>query len=333
MARLHGEATRDSPMKGLLALLLTALVGALAPQPLRMQDQRPTFRAAVDAIAIDVAVERRNVPVVGLSTADFVVTDNGEAQDCVLTVVDQMPVDVSLVFDRNHSSQISIGARFASDLQAVASLLRPVDRLRVITFARDVREVWPMQPPQSLPNLTRSPTAAALLSPGRQDATGLDFLHDPPGRLWSLFDALLFAMARPTEVGRRHLVVGFVLGRDTGSVMNDGSIFDLVAARTEAPLHVAIWNRHYLNGTADAPELQYGRIALTAAVVSTGGLIHDNASDVVAAFKSIFASFRQSYVLTYTLKKVPPGGWHAVIVKTPKFPEYTVRARTGYFGQ
>jgi hypothetical protein len=298
-----------------------------------MQDQRPTFRGAVDAVTIDVAVERKNAPVTGLSAADFVVTDNGVAQYCALSVVDASPVDVSLVFDRNHSSQISIGTRFASDLQTVASLLQSVDRLRVITFARDVREAWPMQPPQALPDVARSPAAAALLSPGRQDATGLDFLHDPAGRLWSLFDALLFAMARPAEVGRRHLVVAFVLGRDTGSMVNDGSIFDLVAARTDAPLHVAIWNRHYLNGTADAPELQYGRIALTAAVVSTGGLIHDNASDVVGAFKAIFAGFRQSYVLTYTLKNVPPGGWHTVVVKTPKFPDYTVRARTGYFGR
>ncbi len=320
-------------MRGFPALLVAALVGALAPPPPRMQDQRPTFRGATDAIAIDVAVERKNVPVVGLSAADFVVTDNGVAQDCALTVVDTTAVDVSLVFDRNHSSQISIGETFASDLRTIALLLRPVDRLRVITFARDVREVSPMQAPGALVDVARSPKAAALLSPGRLDDSGWDFRHDPPGRLWSLFDALLLAMARPAEVGRRHLIVAFVLGRDTGSVMNDGSIFDLVAERTDAPLHVAIWNRRYLNGTADAPELQYGRIALTAAAVSTGGVIHDNASNVVGAFKSIFASFRQSYVLTYTLKSVPPSGWHTVAVKTPKFPDYTVRARSGYMGR
>jgi hypothetical protein len=51
------------------------------------------------------------------------------------------------------------------------------------------------------------------------------------------------------------------------------------------------------------------------------------------AFKTIFDNFRQSYVLQYTVKGVPPGGWHTVSVRTPKFPQYTVQHRKGYMGR
>ena len=44
---------------------------------------------------------------------------------------------------------------------------------------------------------------------------------------------------------------------------------------------------------------------------------------------SIAADSRYGYLLQYTLTGVPAPGRHDVVVRTPRFPNYTVRARRG----
>ncbi len=185
---------------------------------------------------------------------------------------------------------------------------------------------------RAIAGVTASGTAARLMQVGRPDDSGWDFKHDPKLRRDSLFDALLFAMARPQEPGRRHVVMAFVLGNNAGGVLNDGPFFDLAAVRSTTLLHVALWNRRYGNGVSDAPNLQYTRLAIVAATAATGGGVHD-ASDVVGTFKAIFTDLRYGYVLHYTLTGVPPTGWHTVTVKVPSHPDYDVRARSGYLGR
>jgi hypothetical protein len=72
--------------------------------------------------------------------------------------------------------------------------------------------------------------------------------------------------------------------------------------------------------------------ALVGAARATGGDVHYSTNGI-GAFKSIFDDFRQSYVLTYTLKGVAPAGWHALAVHIRRHREYTVHARPGYAGR
>jgi hypothetical protein len=39
------------------------------------------------------------------------------------------------------------------------------------------------------------------------------------------------------------------------------------------------------------------------------------------------------YVLRYAVHECLSGGWHTIVVKTPRFPNYNVRARRGYIGR
>jgi hypothetical protein len=321
----------------ILAIGVGAGLGSAVLLVAQEPSQAPVFRAGTQVVTVDVSVRRRNSPVTGLTAQDFVVLDNGVQQAIELLAVDEVPVDVSLVFDQTYFSQGRIGSRFASDQAKIVALLRPIDRLRVITFATDVREVFPMQSPSGwgqggLPNVAPSPAVASLARMGRIDQRGLDFMNDPKLRWRSLFDALLLALARPLELGRRHLVLAFCVSMDSGSIVRDGALFETLAGRADALLHVAFWNRRVMDYTQEGLMGQYTRLAVTAAAVATGGEVLD-AADSASAFKSIFENYRRNYIVRYTATGVPLGGWHTVVVKTPRFPNYDVRARRGYVGR
>ena len=246
-------------------------------------------------------------------------------QQIELQPVEAVPVDVTVVFDETTLSQRTIARHFNSDLAKIASLLRPVDRLSVITFARDVRETMPMQPLSAWEE-----NGLPELDPSADRRARLDFSHDPRLRYHALSDALLLAMARPAELGRRHLVVAFVTEIDTGSL----SVKDLlgrIASRSDALIEIAIWN--WGNRlTPIGAHIQFTRRELGVVAAVSGGEVRD-ADDRVKSFEKIFSQFRSSYLLQYSVTGVPLEGWHTVAVTLPRLPEYTVRARRGYWGR
>jgi len=303
---------------------LLCLVISSAPELAASPFQSSRFRGATQAVAIDVSVRRGNTPVTGLRAQDFELTDNGVRQAIELDPT-SMPVDVSLVFDKNYLSDAWIGGMFATNQAKITALLAAGDRLQVITFATDVQEVLPMGP-------AHGPSRAAEdVLAGRH---GLERRWDPGLRHWSLFDALLLALAKKPELDRRHLVVLFCLGVDSGSAVNDGDLVRDVAARSDALLHVVLWNqrRAPTGWRVEGLRERYTRETLTSAAIATGGEAHD-ADNGVKAFKAIFEGLRQSYILRYTVAGVSLGGWHAVTVKLPAHSNYDVRARAGYVGR
>jgi VWFA-related protein len=65
----------------------------------------------------------------------------------------------------------------------------------------------------------------------------------------------------------------------------------------------------------------------------TGGRLHevDAQSDLSATFRSILEEFRFRYLVTYTPRNVPRGGWHKLDVRVNR-PGASVKARPGYQG-
>jgi VWFA-related protein len=297
------------------------------------QDPRQ-FRSGTEVVTVDVSVRNGNRPVLGLTAADFEVIDNGVRQSIELQAVDAVPVDVSLVFDRQYLSQAAMGRQYASDLQKILAQLRDGDRAQVITFAADVREIRAMGPSNGTGAIANAlvplPATNDLRTAAPLSRAALDLMHAPELNRWSLFDAVLFALARPPEIGRRHLVIVFCLGVDSSSVLA-GSQAEPLAARADAILYVALWNRNTVARPEGIGE-EYTHRALTAAAEATGGEIRtvDNA---VKAFTAILREFRQRYILRYIVTGIPTAGWHGVVVTTPRFPKYSVQARRGYLGR
>ena len=98
-------------MKLVIAALLTAQAVS-APQT--------TFRSGIEVVELDVSVTRGGVPVAGLTARDFVLTDNGAAQEVQSVTLEQLPLSVTMVLD---TSQSVAGDRLQHLVQAGEGLV------------------------------------------------------------------------------------------------------------------------------------------------------------------------------------------------------------------
>jgi VWFA-related protein len=272
------------------------------------------FRSQTDAIGISASVTKGHVPVAGLAAADFRLTDNAVPQSIELVTVEAVPIDVTLFIDTSGSTA---GAhnRMTRDVRAIAAMLRPIDRYRVLTIGIAVDEAVPWQ------------SAGAEMTLDVKATPGISLIND----------AMTAALLHPIETGRRHLVVALTDGQDCGSVVDGPALLELTG-RTEAVMHVidshspgggspngvAAWCTPYDGGDVDY---------VKRAAERTGGGMHAAlfGDPTVREFGRILDEFRASYVLRYTAQGVARGGWHAVKVDVPGTRGVTIHARSGYF--
>jgi hypothetical protein len=292
----------------IIRAIASSVVGLWIAAWLPVSAQRPVFRATGALVFVDVSVKNGNVPVAGLTSSDFDVLDNGVAQHVEAASVEDVPIDVSLVVDLSGSVVPDIG-RFKNDVRKIGAMLRPDDRIRLVTFAAVITEVVPMQP-------------ASLPLP-------VDDLKG--GGSTMLNDGVLYGLAWPADADRCHLVVVFTDGLDTSSTLDELSL-PLVASRTNAVLHVALSNEHEFPMGMGTPLLSgvASRNALIEAARQTGGDVHE-LGEVMKAFQQVLDDFRHSYVLYYTPQGVAHAGWHDIAVRVTRPGAFTVRARKGYF--
>jgi VWFA-related protein len=311
-------------MKALAWLVALACVGA-APQ-------QPVFRAGTDVVLVNVLVTRGRTPVADLGTADFELRDNGVPQDVEVFALRDRAIDVTFVSGPVFESQLDELRRGRQSSEAFRALLRPDDRLRLIVGGERVRE-------QSM----RPARDAAGFGPEVVRGIGS-----------SLNDALVYALMRPVDPDRGHLVVAYTGGLESWSTLDAKWIPD-IARRADAVLHAVVpgppptdrgrgqdsmrsesgtrgigWVGPGVPSRVLAQwRATYG--ALDDAVRATGGSLH-HVSTGADAFQRILDDFRSSYVLRYTPRGVDRGGWHEIGVKVTRSGSFTVRARKGYEG-
>ena len=318
-----------------LVALLLALVGG---QPTGIADrvQEPVFRARTDAVAVSVSVRARNRPIAGLAAADFELRDNGVAQEFTSTSADNAPVDVTLVLDTSDSVSGAAFERLKADIQRMTELLKPDDRVRLLTFSFRVADVTSLQPGN-----TRLPLE-------RLSAGGNTTFHNALGA------ALMLSPA----ADRPHVVFCVTDGFDNASFLTPREVVEL-AADSSAALYIALLpSRVYTlvpgSGGSNMGPLQGNRFgaelaaqppmrvevkapyepALREAAAVTGGAFYAAAPDdtLPGLFRRVLDDFRLNYVLRYSPRGVPAGGWHAITVSVPGHAGATVRARKGYEG-
>jgi hypothetical protein len=331
-------------MRPPVAVVVMAAVLAGTPAGRARQQTPPTgrqvFRASADVVSVDVSVHTNGSRVGGLSAKDFVVLDNGVRQQIDTIESSVVPVDVTILVDTD-AEVADLNGDVNKQATRIASMLRPIDRLRVWNVDTVVSEVVPLAAAGPHPSL-------------------------PPmghGGLAPVNDAIAAALMEPVAPDARHLVIAITNGIDTDSVLGLATVRE-IAARTNATLHVSqidvvepdlglwvtsaedlriyecsvvhhcepthlFWQPHY------APPRGPERFApLTAIAQATGGDLHTlglfvehNAADV---FSNAFRDFQTNYVLRYTPRGVTPAGWHTIAVTTPAYPGYQIRARHGY---
>lgn len=286
-------------MKPLLCAALTGLaLSATAQTP-----QRQAFRAATNAVVLDVSVFDGDRAVTSLGVSDFEVLDNGVPQELTGASRNVLPVDLRLLFDTSGSISADDLEQYRRAMRRVADTLRPDDRIEILTFDGRINEVVPLQHP---------PVQIAFERQGK-DGT-------------SFFDAVSLAMITRPLADRRQITIVLSDALDTASFFDKDTLYS-AARRTQAVVYTI------LPVTLAQDRSRFtARLEMLSRV--TGGR-HVRAQwdrHMGNAVIDALNEFRQGYVLHYLISGVPGSGWHKLTVRV-KGRRYTVRSREGYFGR
>jgi hypothetical protein len=201
--------------------------------------------------------------------------------------------------------------QFKADVQDIAESMQTNDRVRLITFATSVTDVFGLQP------------GGARLPVERIEAGGAT----------SFYNALAAALMAFPQAERPQLVFGFTDGLDNMSFLDARQVATL-AGHSGASLYLALIAP---GGRAVGRMTPYdggpNRRVLQEAVARNGGELYEKPAGtrLPAFFRQVLDEFRASYVLSYTPRGVTSKGSHEVVVHT-RNSRYTVRARKGYDG-
>ena len=324
--------------RGAIVLALLTLASSQSNQSGRPQP----FRSVVEAIRVPALVTNGNHPVTNLTAGDFELRDSGFLQTIAAVSVESLPVDVTLVLDASGSVNGQALARMKADVQAIADELEARDRVRLLTFSDDVREIFGFRP----------------------GGTTLPLDGLKAGGVSSFYEALAAALITDPSIDRPQLIFTMTDGRDTASYLSTARLSTLAGLST-ATVYIALVESERSTveepgvlareetTTVVPPAQQHGALSGVAAVhrsvgpfvggpdkaalktiaARTGGAVYDRMSTgaLIDAFRSALTDFRSCYLLTYVPNGVKPGGWHPLEVRTTN-RRYAVRARSGYDG-
>lgn len=331
--------------------MVAAMVALVAQEP-----PRQTFRSGTDVVMVDVTVRADGRNVTGLTTRDFHLTDNGVPQQIEAVEATAVPIDVTVVVDVSGSplrpyldrrpDPAKVAAELEREVAEVSSILRPTDRIRLLTIDRYVRQVFPLQPKD------KRPPVRVVEFDG----------------LASINDGLAAALLQPVEPARRHVVVARSKGGDAMSALAPIQV-RAIASKSDALFHIvlmetALDNDHVFKDFQCDPIkgmglcwpvnrywvppvrrmigpgpwftiLPPGLIIKEGAEITGGGwhqAVGIMAPSLTGTFRETFDNFRSSYILRYTPQGVSRAGWHAIEVTMPeaRAKRYTVNARKGY---
>jgi VWFA-related protein len=265
------------------------------------------FRVSAGTVVVDVSVTRDGKPVVGLTAADFRLTDNGVAQTITDLSRETLPIDVTFIADLSGSIEGPLLAALRRAVDAVRTLLRPDDRANLVVFDQRIRE---------LTGLENSRLAIAA-----------DALNTSGGST-SLLDAVTASLITTHDPARRRMAIVFTDGQDFGSFLDEPDLVDVAARSGVTVFAVAV-----TDGTVRVPQRPANPGLLSALADRTGGALDvvQRDGDIGASFVRALEDFRTSYVVHYTPQGVSGTGWHDLEVRLARTAGLDVRARKGYF--
>ncbi len=302
------------------ALLSALLIGAVT---ISVEAQR--FRSGTIGVRVDVLVTNGGRLVRGLAADDFELRDDGVVQAVSEVELEQIPLNLILVFDTSGSVA---GERMRALLDAGRSVLedlREPDRAALLSFSTRVRLLAPLTP-------SRVQIRAAMATLEARGAT-------------SLRDAAFAALAlREADPGRTLLLI-FSDGEDTSSWLRAAAVLE-AAKRTDAVVYAVAISEQQRSvttfsrgGSTSVARTQVTTVNkagkfLDGLAEETGGRVLFASSDreLRSTFNQTLAEFRDRYVLSYTPADVAPTGWHRLEVKLKK-KSGKVTARRGYFAE
>ncbi|WP_158748064.1 VWA domain-containing protein [Acidobacterium sp. S8] len=272
----------------------------------------PPIRVDVRLVNVFVNVTDTNgSPVGGLTKDDFTLAEDGHPQKIsVFERQSEMPLSIVLAIDTSGSVNKDLPVEKRAAHNFVHSLLRPVDRLDLIDFSSEVREVVPFTNKLS-----------------RIDY-GIENLMTGPAT--ALYAAVYLAsQSLISQQGRKVLVLisdgsNTVKGTDYADALEQ-------AVRSETMVYSII----DVPIAADAGRDTGGEHAMITLSQETGGkYYYADAAHLAEAFQKVSDDLRTQYLLAYyPAHRIADSDFRTigVTVKQPPNMPYSVRHRTGYY--
>lgn len=303
---------------GAMTLGLRASAQTPAPPPSPAQTPAPTpppltLEVAVDVVSVTAVVfDKGGNFVKGLGPKDVQLSEDGVVQEVSYfreaagPGEERIPLSVVLVLDTSGSMNRSL--RFLQE--AVLSFvykLEEVDSALVVSFNDSVK---------GSVEFTSDTDRLERFVDGLQAWGGT-----------SLYDALHYSLGRIKDEPGRKAIVLFSDGADTTSSMREQDVIEYARA-----VEATVYSVGFQGGGSG----MFGGSAkgfLKKVAEETGGdsFFPDKVGDLIKVFQSISNELKNHYLLAYSPKRAPDGGYRTISLKIPSRPELQVRVRKGYF--
>ena len=277
--------------------------------------QRPSFRAGIDIVSLNVTVtDASNHYVTDLAENEFSVFEDGVKQNITFFSRRQQPIALSLLLDTSASME-----QHLTTLQVAASnfvrRLKPNDIAQVIDFDSrvEIRQAFT----GNLPELE-----AAI---GKTSAGGSTSLHNA---IYIALKELKKVKAVSEEDVRRQALVVFSDGEDTSSLISFDEVLDL-AKRSETAIYT-IALRGVDTQTKGFREAEF---VMRQLAQETGGrsFFPAKIEELTAVYAQIADELASQYTIGYTSKNGRrDGAFRRIVVQTTR-QGMTPRTKKGYF--
>jgi VWFA-related protein len=299
------------------AFVTITLVAALAITLIRAQDrQRPSFRAGVDMVSLNVTVTDPSARyVTDLDQGDFNVFEDGVRQDVTFFNKRQLPIALSLLLDSSASMEDKIDLLQTAAVNFVHRI-RPVDVAQIIDFDSrvEVRQTFTS-------NKDALETAIRQTSAG-----GSTSLHNA---IYISLKELKKIQARSDEDVRRQALIVFSDGEDTSSLVSFDELLD-VAKRSETAIYTIALRSTEPSHSKGFREAEFTMRQLAQ---ETGGrsFFPNRIEDLNGVYGQIADELSSQYTIGYTSKNpLRNGAWRRLVVQVAR-PNAVPRAKKGYY--
>ncbi len=297
-------------MTGLALVAIAVTLSCLLTQ----ESSTPRFRSSADAVRVDVQVRRGSKPIAGLTAADFELRDNRVVQQIQALAIEDVPVSLFLALDTSSSVKGTMLDRLGAAAHAAVNALGSDDQAALVTFSQRVARAGSL-------TRDRGVIGAAIDRMSAQGSTALR-------------DAIFAATALRERASGRVILLVFTDGVDTASWLDPRSVVE-AALRSDLVIYAVSTNSLRMDRQKDwyddEPELFPGPF-LSDLTERTGGELIEvkDGAQLPRTFAKIVSDFKSRYLLTYSPRNVPAGGWHPIEVKL-KNRRGDVTARRGYW--
>jgi len=246
----------------------------------------------------------------GLQSEDFEIYENGQRQEIVLFSKEaNQPLRLCLLFDSSASIASELKTQQDAAIEFLESILRPrIDRVSILQVSEEVAQL------QKFGN--------------RLESLNQAIRSIKPGGGTSLYDAIFLAAATLSRQPGRRVIVVVSDGEDTTSQVSLDECLRS-AQNSEAVLYALVVQP--IKG--EVGRNLAGEHTMIFLAARTGGRFFKVASaeSLRTSYLSISDELRTQYYLGYYPKQKPKSGEFRRIEIRVGNPNYTVRAREGYY--